>query len=98
MLKLNTIKMTYNLTLILKSDLKEADRKKIIKDITDAFGKAKVTDKEWGEKALAYPIEKQTSGYYVSINAEGESVVAKDFEKDLYNNSNILRHLLLRSN
>jgi small subunit ribosomal protein S6 len=90
--------MTYNLTLVLKPDLKEADRKKLIKEVTDAFGKAKVTDKEWGEKALSYPIEKQTSGYYVSINAEGESVVEKEFEKNLYNNSKILRHLLLRSN
>lgn len=90
--------MTYNLTLVLKPDLKEADRKKLVKDITEAFGKGKLTEKDWGEKALAYPIEKQSSGFYVMIKAETEEVVAKDFEKDLYHNSKILRHLLLREN
>lgn len=88
--------MTYNLTLILKPDLKEADRKKLVKELTDEFGKAKITEKDWGEKALAYPIEKQSSGFYVSINADTEEVVAKDFEKGLYQNNKILRHLLLR--
>jgi small subunit ribosomal protein S6 len=88
--------MTYNLTLILKPDLKEADRKKLIKEVTETFGKAKLDEKEWGEKALAYPIEKQISGYYVSIKADTQEVVAKDFEKNFYNNDKILRHLLLR--
>ena len=73
--------MTYNLTLILKPDLKEADRKKLVKDVTDSFGKGKIAEKEWGEKALAYPIEKESSGFYVNITAETEEVVAKDFEK-----------------
>lgn len=89
--------MTYNLTLILKPDIKEADRAKLIKEISDSFGKAKITEKEWGEKALSYTIEKQKSGYYISINAETEEVVAKDFEKSLYNDKRILRHLLLRN-
>ena len=88
--------MTYNLTLILKPDLKEADRKKLVKDVTGAFGKGKIAEKDWGEKALAYPIEKVTSGFYVNIIAETDEVVKKDFEKDLYHNSKILRHLLLR--
>ena len=90
--------MTYNLTLVLKSDLKEADRKKLVKDLTSEFGKAKITEKDWGEKALAYPIEKQNSGFYVSIKAETEEVIAKDFEKSIYSNNKILRHLLLRDN
>jgi len=88
--------MIYNLTLILKSDLKEEDRKKIVKEITESFGKAKITEKDWGEKALSYTIEKQNSGFYVSIKAETEEVIAKDFEKALYNDKKILRHLLLR--
>jgi small subunit ribosomal protein S6 len=88
--------MTYNLTLILKPDLKEADRKKLVKDVESAFGKGKITEKDWGEKALAYPIEKQSSGFYVTVKAETEEVIAKDFEKGLYQNSKILRHLLLR--
>lgn len=90
--------MTYNLTLVLRSTLKDADRKKLVDSVKDGFGKAKVTEKEWGQKALAYPIEKEVSGYFVSLNAEQEEVVSKDFEKKLFNNSDVLRHLLLRVN
>ena len=89
--------MTYNLTLVLRSTLKEADRIKLVETIKDGFGKAKVTEKDWGQKALAYPIEKEVSGYFVSVNAEPEAVVASDFEKKLFNNNDVLRHLLLRS-
>lgn len=88
--------MTYNLTLVIKSTLKEADRKKLLEKIKEVFGKAKISEKEWGQKALAYPIRKEVSGYFVSINAEVEGVIAKDFEKDLFSNENILRHLFLR--
>jgi len=89
--------MTYNLTLVLKSSLKEADRKKLLDSIKDGFGKAKLTEKEWGQKALAYPIQKEVSGYFVSITAESEEVISNDFEKKLFANENILRHLFLRT-
>lgn len=89
--------MTYNLTLVLRSTLKEADRKKLLDTIKAGFGKAKLTEKEWGQKPLSYPIEKEVSGYFVSVNAEPEVVVAADFEKKLYNNNDVLRHLLLRN-
>lgn len=88
--------MTYNLTLVLRSSLKEAERKKLVDSVKDGFGKAKITEKEWGQKALSYPIEKEVSGYYVSMTAESEDVISKDFEKKLFSNENILRHLFLR--
>ena len=90
--------MTYNLTLVLRSTLKEADRKKLVDSVKDGFGKAKVTEKDWGQKPLSYPIDKEVSGYFVSISAEPEAVVNSSFEKKLFNNNDVLRHLLLRSN
>ena len=89
--------MTYKLTLILKSDLKDADRKKVVTKIKDSFGKAKVKENDWGQKPLAYPIEKQVSGYFVNMVVEPEQAIVKDFEKSIYSDSNIIRHLLLRS-
>ncbi|EKD85719.1 MAG: hypothetical protein ACD_37C00644G0003 [uncultured bacterium] len=88
--------MTYNLTLVLRSSLKEADRKKLLEGIKELLGKAKVTEREWGQKALAYPIKKEVSGLYLSWTIDGDVVIASDFEKRLLNNDNILRHLLLR--
>lgn len=89
--------MTYDLTLVLKSTLKEGDRKKLIENIKDAFGKGKVTEKDWGQKPLAYPIKKEVSGYFVSVQAEPEVVVTPEFEKRLFANDDILRHLFLRT-
>jgi ribosomal protein S6 len=89
--------MIYNLTLVLKSTLKESDRKKLIENIKDAFGKGKVTEKDWGQKPLSYPIKREVSGYYVSMIAEPEAVVSNDFEKMLFGNDDILRHLFLRT-
>lgn len=88
--------MTYNLTLVLKSTLKESDRKKLIENIKEAFGKGKVTEKDWGQKPLSYPIKREVSGYFVSMTAEPEAVISPDFEKSLFSNDDILRHLLLR--
>ena len=89
--------MTYNLTLVLRSSLKEDQRKKLIEGIKESFDKAKVTEKEIGQKPLAYPIDKEVSGYFITLNAESEEVISKDFEKKLFSNENILRHLFLRT-
>lgn len=89
--------MTYNLTLVLRSTLKDQERKKLLDSVKAGFGKAKVTEKEWGQKPLAYPIKKEVSGYFTSVNAEAEDVLEANFERKLFNNDDVLRHLLLRT-
>jgi len=89
--------MVYNLTIILKSSLKEADKKKLIKKVKDLFEKAKITEKDLGQKALAYPIQKEVSGIYVNMIIETETVATGDIEKILNTDTNILRYLLIRN-
>lgn len=96
MLRLSLTKMVYQLTLVLKTTLKEADLKKLVESIKSQFGKAKITEKSWGQKALSYPIKKEVSGLYLNWDIETDEVVEKDFETKLINNDKILRHLLLR--
>ncbi len=88
--------MKYSLTLILNSAVKESDKKKTIDNIKSFFEKAKITEKIWGQKPLAYPIKKEVSGYFVSYEIETDGL-PNDFEKKLISNDDILRHLLLRS-
>ena len=88
--------MIYNLTLVLKSSLKDTDRKKLIDNLKGLLGKAKVAEKEWGQKVLAYPIKKEVSGVFLNWNIDSDSVIPSDFEKKLLNNDSVLRHLLLR--
>ena len=88
--------MVYQLILVLKSSLKDADQKKLVEAIKSQLAKAKITEKTWGQKALAYPIKKEVSGLFLNWNIELDSVVSADFEKKLINNDSVLRHLLLR--
>mgnify|MGYP001593692723 CR=1 FL=1 len=97
MLRLSGAKMTYQLTLVLKSSLKEVEQKKLLESIKTLLGKSKITEKIWGQKALSYPIKKEVSGLFLNWNIDVESVVPSDFEKKLLNNDSVLRHLLLRS-
>jgi ribosomal protein S6 len=89
--------MTYNLTLVLRSSLKEGDREKLIEKIKGSFEKAKTTEKDWGQKVLSYPIKKEVSGYFISMVIESEEVVSADFEKKLLNNDDVLRYLFIKT-
>ena len=88
----------YELVLVLRPSIKEADRKKLLetvksflKDVT--FKK----EEEWGQKPLAYPIKKEVAGFYILWQFESEAGVPTDFEQRLIRNDDIIRHLLLRT-
>jgi len=88
---------TYELVLVVKSSVKEADRKKLLEQVKGWLDKVKVTkEDDWGQKALAYPIKKEDSGHYYQLQLEGELVPA-DFETRVIQNNDVLRHLLLRT-
>ena len=87
--------MKYNLTLVLRSTLKDADKKKLIEAVRQLFGKAKIGEKEWGQRPLSYPIKREVSGIFVNMSIEGDKPEA-GFEKKLLGNDQILRHLFLK--
>ena len=87
----------YELVLVVKPTVKEADRKKVIEQVKEWLGKVKFSKEEdWGQKALAYPIKKQDSGHYYMMEIEADNVPV-GFETRIIQNANILRHLLLRT-
>ena len=88
---------TYELVLVLRSSVKEADRKKLLEQVKGWLGKITVAkEDDWGQKALAYPIKKEDSGHYYQFVLEGEAFPS-DFEQRLIHNEQIIRHLLLRT-
>lgn len=96
MVGLKNYMRAYELVLVLKSSLKDTERKKItegVKGLLKSFKFEK--ENEWGEKLLSYNIKKQASGFFLDISFEGE-VLPNDFEKKLFGDANILRHLLIR--
>ncbi len=96
MLILGQVMREYKLFVVLKSSLKEADRKKLLESVKNLLGKVKINkEQDLGQKPLSYSIKKEVSGVFAKIEFEAETL-ASDFEKKLQSNENILRHLLLR--
>ncbi len=84
---------------ILKSTIDEETRKEVIlnlhKILTDNGAKILEVN-EWGNRELAYLIEKQTRGYYVVITLESETSNAIDEFKRLTRiNKNVLRSMIV---
>ena len=58
-----------------------------------------VSQDDWGKKDLAYPIKykskKQYGAFYTHMVLETDSAVMPKFEKDLYLQQDIIRHLIV---
>ena len=89
----------YELVWILGGDVDEEHGTESIEKITslviDAGGEVIGTD-IWGKRALAYPINKNSEGYYLQANFEIDGPQAQDFERAIYADQSIIRHLLVR--
>ncbi len=87
---------SYQLVLLLKSELKKAESDKLLDDVRKWIGKIdkeKVTD--IGEKKLAYPVRKEKKGNYLLVEFDTEKLI-DGLNKRLMLADSILRHLLIR--
>ncbi|MCI7602205.1 MAG: 30S ribosomal protein S6 [Candidatus Onthovivens sp.] len=87
----------YEIMYILKANLEDAQRKEVIEKLHSLLTNegAKVTNvNEWGLRDLAYPIKKETKGYYVVIKVECEPNATKEFDRKTKINNNVLRYLI----
>ncbi len=87
----------YEIMYILRADLEESARKDEITKLQGILEglKAKVTNtKEWGLRDFAYPINKQTKGYYVILKVTAEPVALNEFERLAKLDSNVIRYLV----
>jgi ribosomal protein S6 len=94
----------YELVLVMRPSLKEADRKKLLETVKGWLGKVNVANEEdWGQKALSYPIKKENAGHYYKLDLETvsatdeEETIPQDFETRVIRNDGVIRHLLLRT-
>jgi small subunit ribosomal protein S6 len=87
---------TYQLVFVLKTSLTEANRKKFLETFKGWLGATKIAkEEEWGEKVLAYEIQHEKSGFYLNYLLESDKL-PEDLEKKLFNNENVLRHLVIK--
>lgn len=77
----------------------EDEINQIISSIEDTITKGKGANlnvTKWGERALAYPINNETKGFYVIVNFDSDGSGNKDIEKSIIGHDDIYRHILIR--
>ncbi len=89
---------TYELVLILKSALTDAQRKKLLESVKSWLKDLKIVkENDLGVKTLSYKIKKELNGYFVHLMLEAKESISADLEKKILNNEDIIRHLLLKT-
>jgi len=92
--------MKYELIFIVKPDLEESVVKGVNESIKSMLEgkKAKIVEaKEWGQKELAYEINKYKSGFYFYYLIEDKNASAvKEFDRVALINENIIRHISVK--
>ena len=92
--------MKYELIFIVKPDLEESlingVNESIKKSLTEKKAKI-VEEKAWGQKELAYEINKYKTGYYFYFLVEDKDAKAvKEFDRVALINENIIRHIVVK--
>jgi len=88
----------YEIMFILKSNEEEAIKKEVSEMkaiITDMKGEIE-SEKEMGNRKLAYPIKKELNGYYYVMNVNANNEAIAEFERKARISENVLRHLVIR--
>ena len=91
----------YEMLYIASSTLQEAEREELIKKLNDFILQKNgeiITENRWGTRTLAYPINKNTSGYYVLEYIKLPSENLSDLRYFMQINEGFLRSMILRKN
>lgn len=85
----------YFLTILVKSDLDEKERKALLESVTKQFDKLGKEDL-WGVRGLSYDISHQNKAYYAHFEFKSDPKKILALDKSLKLNEDVLRYLLLR--
>lgn len=90
---------SYYLTLVLKPDLEEKDRKSLLDSISKkVIGTEGKVEKEdlWGVRSLAYPLKRNNKGYFAHFEIQADPKNVKGLDKALDLEEDVLRYLLIK--
>jgi small subunit ribosomal protein S6 len=91
----------YEVTIIIQSQLEAEERNQLIERVSEllvpgAQEENKPTVNEWGMRRLAYPIMKQTEGYYVLYEGSPDPERIPEIERSMQYMEDILRYMVVR--
>jgi small subunit ribosomal protein S6 len=96
---LSGMKVPYETTFLVSPELSEADYRKVAKKFEDLIvkGGGEVTNLEhWGQKKLAYPIEKKSTAYYCYAEFTAPAAVIGKLEQEYLYDESVIRFLTVR--
>ncbi len=73
---------------------KKAATVEMVKEIISADGEVGKVN-IWGNRKLAYPINKKNEGYYAVIEFTGSSELPKELDRRLKISDSIIRHIII---
>lgn len=91
----------YEVTVVLKPELDDEARNALVERVKGWLtqgesGAAEPQIEHWGHRALAFPIDKHTDGYYVYFEATIDPGRVAEIERNMQYVDDILRHLVVR--
>jgi small subunit ribosomal protein S6 len=89
----------YETLVLLSPELAEDNRKEILEGLTTIVeregGKMVETD-DWGMRQLAYPVQKQTRGYYVRLVYTAPNALVAELERNIRITDGIFKFMTVK--
>ena len=89
----------YELAVVVSAKIEDDERAAVIEKVqayVTRFGGTVSDVDEWGQRRLAYEIQKMREGYYYFIHFESDSSVPAELEARLRIMDNVIRYLCVR--
>jgi|SaaInl8_120m_RNA_FD_contig_31_2346305_length_772_multi_4_in_0_out_0_2 small subunit ribosomal protein S6 len=89
----------YELMTIVNPTISEEERSASLNELKALFDKNSVKiEKEdvWGDKKMAYKINKSDRGFYILFDLDMDGKLIKDLSKTINLNTNILRYMFVK--
>lgn len=87
----------YEIMFIIQAALEEAQKESVVemvKEIISADGEVSNVN-VWGNKKLAYPIQKRNEGYYVVVEFNANPDLPKELDRRLKISDAVIRHMII---
>ena len=89
----------YEMMFIVKTTVEETEAVKVAEELKSIITsmKGEITDsKDLGNKKLAYPINKEVTGFYFVVDFTANNEIVSELDRKARINENILRHMIIR--
>lgn len=90
---MNNYEVMFIVEAALEEDKKEAAIE-MVKEVISADGEVGKVN-VWGNRKLAYPINKKNEGYYAVIEFTGSADLPKELDRRLKISDSIIRHIII---